>query len=231
MPDAELWAKQIKDQIADSSKVREGLNDDEAIPLIDWGNQQANKLAETMANTPDPTTEAVDIKGYDLVRLMTRITWLATYRHKKDALWLTQTFKTINQINQALHGPNASAFSDDEINTWLATHSQYSNSELIQNLMTRLTPPTTDPAVPPTTLTSDLLPAQPVPPAADPAVPTATLTSDLLPAQPAAEPAVQTTPPTVDPAAPNTTDLVQNLLQRMKAKKASPPPQGEDNGS
>jgi hypothetical protein len=231
MPDAELWAKQIKDQIADSSKVREGLNDDEAISLIDWGNQQAHTLAETMANTPEPTTKAVDTKGYDLVRLMTRITWLATYRHKKDAPWLTQTFKTINQINQTLHGPNAPAFSDEEINTWLATHNQYSNSELIQNLMARLTSPAPDPAASPATLTSDLLPAQSAPPATDPTGAPATLTSDLLPAQPATDPGVQPTPPTVDPAAPNTTDLVQNLLQRMKAKKAAPPPQGEDNGS
>jgi hypothetical protein len=223
MPDADLsaqWASQIKDHIADSSKVREGLNDDEALSLIEWGNQQAHALANHIVtpHTPPPTSEAVDTKGSDLVRLMTRVTWLATYRHEKDEIWLTQNFKTINQLSQSLYGPNAPMFSDDEIRVWLATHAQYSNHELIRDLIARLTPTTIEPTPTPSpetpTLTQNVLPGQPTTPPESPAP-----TQDLPPA---------------DPAVPNTLDLVQNLLKRVQSAPTGPeskPSQGDEDDS
>lgn len=140
--DSDRWVKIIEDTIADSSKVREGLHDDEAIPLIDWGAEQAGQIAARMAvpDTPEPDQETVEETAYALVRLMTRITWVATYRHKKDAAWLTRTFNTINKLSEQLYGPDAPVLSEDEIATWIAEHENYSNGELVQKLIARLTP-------------------------------------------------------------------------------------------
>lgn len=146
-PDApNPWTKRIEDTLADASAVREGLQDDEALPLMDWGVAQAHVLGARMA-APEaaaapapPAEEQVAEKAYALVRLMTRITWVVTYRHKKDAAWLTRTFNKINDLSRELHGPDAPALSDDEIADWIATHAQHSNAELLQDLIARLTP-------------------------------------------------------------------------------------------
>jgi hypothetical protein len=150
MLQASRWAKQIQDTIADSSTVRDGLHDEEAMPLINWGTQQAIRISERMAapELPPPDEQRISDMGYALVSLMTRITWLAVYRNKKDAAWLTRTFYKINDLSRELHGPDAPVFSDEEIAVWIAGHAGKSNSELVQNLIAHLTfppsPNTTD---------------------------------------------------------------------------------------
>lgn len=152
------WIKRIEDTLADANAVREGLRDDEALPLMDWGVAQARVLGARMASPqaaaqePEPGAGAeaqVDEKAYALVRLMTRITWVVTYRHKKDAAWLTRTFNKINDLSRELHGPDAPVLSDDEIAAWIATHAQHSNAELVQDLIARLTPGQPDDTQPP----------------------------------------------------------------------------------
>jgi len=49
MTPLERWTKQIQDAIAENSALREGLQDDEALPLIDWGAQQAEQLGARMS--------------------------------------------------------------------------------------------------------------------------------------------------------------------------------------
>ena len=136
------WTKQISDTLADADAVREGLHDDEALPLVDWGTAQAQALGARMAapETPSPTPEQAAETGYALVRLMTRITWVVTYRHKKDAAWLTRTFHKINDLSRELHGPDAPTLSEDEIAAWIADHAAHTNGELVQSLIARLTP-------------------------------------------------------------------------------------------
>jgi hypothetical protein len=145
----EQWAKQIQDAIASSTKVREGLSDDDALPLMDWGIAYANALAARLSapDAPEPTGEQVGNTAYSLTRLMTRITWLVTYRTKKDARWLTQTFQMVNKLSQELLGSDAPVFSDEEIAAWIADHPNHTDGDLIRNLMARLSPPTA--AVPP----------------------------------------------------------------------------------
>ncbi|HML23598.1 MAG TPA: hypothetical protein PKD09_18215 [Aggregatilinea sp.] len=140
--DSNPWVQQITDVIAESEKVREGLHDDEAMPLIDWGTAQAKTLGARLAapDTPPPSAEQAAETGYALARLMTRINWVVTYRAKKDADWLTRTFHKINDLSRELHGPYAPTFSDDEIAAWIAAQPSQSNGELLQGLMTRLTP-------------------------------------------------------------------------------------------
>jgi hypothetical protein len=148
------WTRQIQDVIADTSAVREGLHDDEATPLIDWGAVQAEHIGARLVepDTPEPDEEQVGEIGYTLVRLMTRITWLVTYRHKKDAAWLTKTFQMVNKLNADLHGPDAPTLSDDAIAAWIADHPNHTNGELVQDLIARLTPAApvaTEPESPP----------------------------------------------------------------------------------
>ena len=44
--DANHWTKIIQDTIADSEGVREGLHDDDAIPLVEWG-EKSNQLSDS----------------------------------------------------------------------------------------------------------------------------------------------------------------------------------------
>lgn len=152
----EQWAKQIQDVIASSTKVREGLPDADALPLMDWGIAYANALADRLAapDVPEPTAEQVGNTAYSLTRLMTRMTWLVTYRAKKDAKWLTQTFQMVNKLSQELLGSDAPVFSDEEIAAWIADHPKYTDGDLIRNLMARLSPPTATvpPPEPPTVI-------------------------------------------------------------------------------
>jgi hypothetical protein len=149
----EEWASKIQQTLAETN-VREGLHDDDAIPLVDWGTSQAQHIASRMAapdNTP-PNDEQLSNLGYSLARLLTRITWVVTYRDKKDPTWLTRTFQMINQLNRELHGEDAPVLSDEEIAAWIAGHQGKSNGELVQQLIARLTPAPADtppPAPPP----------------------------------------------------------------------------------
>lgn len=152
-------ARLIEDTLISSEKVRDGLRDDEAIPFVEWGLARARQLAArlTAAATTSLDEEQVADKGYALARLMTRINWLVTYRHRKDAAWLTRTFQMINQLSRELYGEDAPTFSDEEISAWLASHEMRTNAELIADLMARLTPDRPPDTAPPAT------PAPPLP--------------------------------------------------------------------
>jgi hypothetical protein len=140
--DAQRWAKQIQEAIASTSAVREGLHDDEAIPLIEWGIAHSEHLGRRMAapGAPAPTPEQVDTAAFALVRLMTRVTWLVVYRNKKDSAWLTRTFAAINQLSRELYGEDAPVLSDEEIAAWIAEQPAHNNAELVHGLIARLTP-------------------------------------------------------------------------------------------
>ncbi len=142
MPDeqssTQQWAKQIQDVLADSSKIREGLPDDIAIPFIEWGREIAEVLATRFA--APPSAEELGNTGYNLGRLMTRINWLVTYRTKKDVDWLTRTFEMVNKLSQDVYGKDAPTLSADEIAAWLADQPNHSDDALIHDLMARYTP-------------------------------------------------------------------------------------------
>lgn len=149
----ERWSQHIQDALATDEKVREGLTDDEALPFMDWGNHYAGVLAARFSTSgaPEPNEEQVNETAYSLTRLMTRLTWLVTYRNQKDAGWLTQTFQMVNKLSRDLLGDNAPVFSDQEVTAWIADHAKHTNGELLQNLMARLAPAAeaAPPSVPP----------------------------------------------------------------------------------
>lgn len=144
---ADQWTRQIQDALAGDSGLREGLNDDEARPLVDWGAEQAATLAQRLTqSSPPPDAEQVAMAAYTLGRLMTRVNWVATYRTKKDTAWLTRAFIKINQLSQELFGPDAPTLSDDEIAAWIADQPLRDNGALVRGLLARLTPGGATPA-------------------------------------------------------------------------------------
>ncbi len=167
------WTRQIQDALAGNSGLREGLTDDEALPLVNWGAEQARTVAQRLAQAGDvaPDSEQIENSAYTLGRLMARINWVVTYRNKKDPAWLTRTFAKINQLSREVFGPDAPVLSDDEIAAWIADHPNRSNIDLLRGLIARLTPegavpPEAPPAAPPE--------APPAPPPAPPDAPDTT---------------------------------------------------------
>jgi hypothetical protein len=140
--DSERWTRQIQDAMADTSAVRDGLQDDEAIPFIEWGSARAAQIGDRLVapGTPEPDGEHVSNLAYTLTRLMTRLNWVVTYRHKKDAAWLTRTFHKINDLSRDLFGPDAPTLTDDAIADWIAAHEQRTNGDLLHDLMVQFTP-------------------------------------------------------------------------------------------
>ncbi len=162
MPPDQL-SKQIQDALVTNEKVREGLASNDALPFMDWGSAYADVLAQRLAapEAPEPGEEQVNETAYVLARLMTRMNWLVTYRNQKDAAWLTQTFQMVNKLSRDLLGEAAPVFAEEEITVWLAEHSTHTDSDLLKNLMARLSPPAlTAPAVepPPETPTGESAP-------------------------------------------------------------------------
>lgn len=159
------WTRQIQDALAGDSGLREGLNDDEARPLVDWGAEQAATLAQRLAQaSPPPDAEQVAMAAYTLGRLMTRVNWVVTYRTKKDTAWLTRAFIKINQLSQELFGPDAPTLSDDEIAAWIADQPQHDNGALVRGLLARLTPGSAAPAEAPPVETAPVAPERRPPP-------------------------------------------------------------------
>ncbi|MEW6578879.1 MAG: hypothetical protein AB1435_06750 [Chloroflexota bacterium] len=164
--DVERAARLMQDTIVSSEKVRDGLRDDEAVPFVEWGLTRARQLAARLAaagRLADDDEQIAD-QGYALARLMTRLNWLVTYRHKKDVAWLTRTFQMVNQLSRELYGEEAPTFSDEEIAAWLAGHSARSNADLLRDLIARLTPPDSAPPAPPLPGRPSAAPQEPDPP-------------------------------------------------------------------
>lgn len=166
------WTKQIQAAIVETGAVREGLHDEDAIPFIDWGSARAAEIGARLVSpgTPEPNEEQVADRAYALTRLMTRMTWVVTYRQKKDANWLTRTFEKINELSREVYGPNAPTLSDQAITEWIAGHAAHTDGELLRDLMARLTPSAAVPTLPgrpgPSTETPGASPETPGTPAA-----------------------------------------------------------------
>ena len=191
--DVERAAKLMQDTIVSSEKVRDGLRDDEAVPFVEWGLARAEQLAARLAAAGRLATDEEQIadQGYALARLMTRLNWLVTYRHKKDAAWLTRTFQMVNQLSREVYGDEAPTFSDEEIAAWLAGHGTRSNADLLSDLIARLTlpvPPGSAPSAPPL---PGRPPTAPTPPPCDSSPPAP---APPLPGRPPAAPQEPDTP-------------------------------------
>ncbi len=145
------WTTIIQDVIATDSSIREGLYDDSAIALIEWGRTQAAQLAARLvAENPDLDEETVNTYAGALVRLMTVISRAVVHRHKQGADWLDKVFKRLNKTSERVYGEGAPVMSEDAISAWIAGHADRSDDELLRDLLQRFSP-----AAPPVTPLSD----------------------------------------------------------------------------
>jgi hypothetical protein len=125
----------LQDAILDNSKIRDGLTDTEAQPLIDWGLQQAELV------TDDTTDEARYEELYGaLPRLLMRMNWFVTYTPKKGADFGVKTMNQINNYAQTIYGK--AKFNEDAINDLIAMVDGGADvPSVLEKLMRQIQPP------------------------------------------------------------------------------------------
>jgi hypothetical protein len=112
-------AQNLRDAILDNSALRDGLTDDEAQPLIDWGLALADEV------------------GAKVDQL---ITWAATYRTNKGEAWTRTTLEQLNQLNRTLRGEDAAQISQNAISGYAQGADGLDNGAFVLELMKQLSP-------------------------------------------------------------------------------------------
>lgn len=140
----------LKDAILDNSSLRDGLTDDEAEPLIEWGLAQAESLTR---NLPDQSSDEAEIRYEELYstlpKLMTRITWAATFRAQKGADWTLNALKQLNELSQTLHGENAPQIPEHLLTAYAQGADGLDQGAFVLALMEHFTPSEPDKPSPP----------------------------------------------------------------------------------
>lgn len=150
------WSAKIKDAILSDSALRDGLTDQEAQPLIDWGLARAEEIGSQIAALPAAEIEIVlEEKQYALLKLMTRITWIAIHRAGKGAEWTTATLQKLNELNQTLYGETAPQISDNLIAAYAQQSNGLTQGEMVLELMKQLSPPSQDRSIQPEEKTTE----------------------------------------------------------------------------
>jgi hypothetical protein len=136
------WAEQLRDAILSNSALREGIQDDEAQPLIDWALQLAEEVTAGLPSMPDSVTEQrFEALSEALPKLITRITWAVVYRQKKGPDWTTRTLTQLNELNMTLRGANAPQISEARMAELANLQDELEPGALILNLIETLSPP------------------------------------------------------------------------------------------
>lgn len=131
----------LRDAILDNSSVRDGLTDDEAEPLIEWGLAQAEIVTRSL---PDQSADEAEMRYEELYgalpMLMTRITWAATFRAQKGADWTLNALKQLNEMSQTLHGENAPQIAEHLLTAYAQGADGLDQGAFVLALMEHLTP-------------------------------------------------------------------------------------------
>jgi hypothetical protein len=137
------WAARLRDAILDNSALRDGLTDEEAQPLIDWGLAVAVRVtADLSSRTPNEADVRYEELYEALPKLLTRITWVTLFREKKGAEWTVKTLNQLNELNRTLYGESAPQFSDLQISTYANRYDGLERGALVKALMSILSPNT-----------------------------------------------------------------------------------------
>jgi hypothetical protein len=135
------WAEQLRDAILSNSAIREGIQDDAAQPLIDWGLQLAEQVTARLPSMPDSIVEQrFEALSAALPKLLTRITWVVVHREKKGADWTSRTLTQLNELNQTLHGTNAPQIDEARIAQLANRQDGLEPAALISDLIAVLSP-------------------------------------------------------------------------------------------
>lgn len=147
------WSTKLRDAIVSNSAIRDGLKDDEAQPLIDWGLSLADSIGAKMENVPESEIEEVyDKYQAALSKLLTRINWLITFSQKKGPAWTQKTIDQLNELTHTLFGEQAPQLPVEDIMNYVLSDSDAADRRArVQQLMQRVAPK------PKTTLEEDCL--------------------------------------------------------------------------
>jgi len=149
-PHAQRWAKLLQDAIATDSAIREGLHDDDALPFIEWGRAQAERVAARWAAQGlSPDEEQLDEAAGALIDLMTDINWAVRYRRKKGTAWLVNRLRSINALSRELFGEGAPTLNEETMAAWVTDNIQNVDGQVLRGLLAQLTPPEKPPVAPP----------------------------------------------------------------------------------
>ncbi len=125
------YADKLIGKILDRLSLTENLADAEAKILLDWGTQQAERVAALAQDDED-----VDEKGGDLMKLMKSINRLVGYRGQKDNIWFIEKLTQLDKYSQSIQGPMLT----EEQRASLQNHTEKSDTELLQALLAIYTP-------------------------------------------------------------------------------------------
>ena len=134
-------AQNLRDAILENSALRDGLTDDEAQPLIDWGLALADEVGAKVDQLPAEDLETnYEEHAAALLKLLTRITWAATYRTNKGEAWTRTTLEQLNQLNRTLRGEAAPQISENAISGYAQGADGLDNGAFVRELMKQLSP-------------------------------------------------------------------------------------------
>ncbi len=149
-PHAQRWAKLLQDAIATDSAIREGLQDDDAVPFIEWGRAQAERVAARWAAQGiSPDEEQLDEAAGALIDLMTNINWAVRYRGKKGTAWTVNILRSLNGLSRDLLGEDAPTLNEEVLAAWVTDNIQRADGHALRDLMAQLTPSAKPPTAPP----------------------------------------------------------------------------------
>ncbi len=149
-PQAQRWARLLQDALATDSAIREGLQDADAIPFMEWGRAQAERVAARWAAQGlAPSEEQLDEAAAALLELMTNVNWVVRYRHKKGTAWLVNMLRSLNALSRELFGQNAPVLGEETIAAWVRKDVPGRDGEALRALLAHLTPAQKPPTAPP----------------------------------------------------------------------------------
>ena len=135
------WAEQLRDAILSNSAIRNGIQDDEAQQLIDWGLQLAQEVTAGLTSMPDNIASVrFQALSEALPKLLTRVTWVAVHREKKGPDWTMRTLNQLNELNQTLHGVDAPQLGEERMVDIATAPAEPDVKTLIGNLIIDLSP-------------------------------------------------------------------------------------------
>ncbi|NJL92914.1 MAG: hypothetical protein HC915_03925 [Anaerolineae bacterium] len=140
MADNDFGTK-LSEAVLSSSALRENLTDDEAQPLVDWGVAQAEQVGAQMGDLlPMQQAMALEEKQTALLKLLTRITWVAVHSANKGEAWTRKTLAQINEYEQVLYGPAAPQLNAELMDRIALGQAGYNQGELVLTLIQALSP-------------------------------------------------------------------------------------------
>jgi hypothetical protein len=105
---AESWVRTLQDAVLDNAALRDGFQDAQAEPFIDWGWNLAAQVGLSLDALPLAEAEAqAETAKSALLKLLLRMNWLARHHASKGTEWTATTLGQMNGFARQLWGESA----------------------------------------------------------------------------------------------------------------------------